>query len=85
MPTISDEPLITEQPHPYREGITVAISQTLEFNKDKSLCRQCKHRANQYKDCEIASVLYELALSSGITTLVKWCPTDLFEFRSYPS
>lgn len=71
--------MIRKIKHPYIDK-NIAVSLFLENNKNESLCMNCIHRKNGFKDCEIANILYELAKTTGVSTLVKWCPIDKFEY-----
>ena len=71
---ISQDPKIILQDHPFDLDMKVAVSQVLDGQREQSLCRNCAFRAQQYKDCEIATLLFDLAKQTGVSTLVRWCP-----------
>jgi hypothetical protein len=72
--TISHDPLITLQDHPFEPGMKVFVSQTLDAQREKSLCRNCDHRTYKYERCEVATLLFDLAKKTGVSTLMRWCP-----------
>ena len=76
---INQIPLITKSKHPYTGQETI-VSQELEKLHNSSLCYNCEHKTNNFKDCEVASLLYEIAKTTGVSTLVRWCP--LFKHKN---
>ncbi len=82
MTLINKEYLISEQIHPFDEKIKISSSQVLVNNAQYSLCNTCIHKTNGYKDCSVANLLHELAITTGVSTLVKWCPSNMYSFDS---
>ena len=71
---LCSDPMITKQEHPYEPGMDIAVSQTLEINREAALCFNCSHRETKYENCPIATLLNDIAKKTGASTLMRWCP-----------